>query len=70
MAISIIGVDMEITMMVNITASVHTITNCRQDGRMVSIVSMSFPNLFMIRPKGVVSKKLMGEAMIFFNNPW
>ena len=29
----------------------------------LSIVSMSLENLFMIRPRGVVSKKLMGECM-------
>lgn len=29
-------------------------------GRTLSITSMSFENRFMIRPRGVVSKKLMG----------
>jgi hypothetical protein len=42
----------------------NDIRNIRNDSDAVlSIVSMSLENLFMIRPRGVVSKKLMGACM-------
>jgi len=42
----------------------NVIKNIRHESATVlSIVSMSFENLFMIRPSGVVSKKLIGACM-------
>ena len=44
---------------------VNVIKIIRSDSEMVlSIVSISLANLFMIRPSGVVSKKLMGAHMV------
>jgi len=40
------------------------VKNIRNESATVlSMVSMSFENLFMIRPSGVVSKKLIGACM-------
>jgi hypothetical protein len=42
----------------------NVIKNIRiESDTVLSIVSMSLENLFMIRPRGVVSKKLMGACM-------
>ena len=43
----------------------NVIKNIRNDSEIVSsMVSISFANLFMIRPRGVVSKKFMGARMV------
>ena len=47
------------------TMFAKVIKNIRIESAMVlSIVSMSLANLFMIRPRGVVSKKLIGACMV------
>ena len=44
---------------------VNVIKDIRNESETVlSIVSMSLANLFIIRPRGVVSKKLMGARIV------
>jgi len=44
---------------------VNVIKDIRNESETVlSMVSMSLANLFMIRPRGVVSKKLIGARMV------
>jgi len=47
------------------TMFANVIKNIRiESATVLSMVSMSLANLFMIRPRGVVSKKLIGARMV------
>lgn len=65
MAIINNGVPMEMTIMAAVTTRKHKNQFLNISGTTTSMASTSLENLFIIRPSGVVSKKLIGERKTF-----
>ena len=65
-----IGVAIEITTMVLKTLNTVIINERKDLGIVSSIIFTSFENRFRIRPRGVVSKKDMGERRMFSRSFW
>jgi hypothetical protein len=59
-----IGVVAAITMMVPKTLMPNINTDMNPQGRVLSVAKMSVENLLTIRPRGVVSKKLVTKKAV------